>query len=53
MPQSERLSDLVNPALERLKDEKIITSGDHVVVVAGEVDDQGRPTHLAKVVVID
>jgi pyruvate kinase len=53
MPQSERLSDLVNPALERLKNEKIITSGDHVAVVAGEIDDQGRRTHLAKVVVID
>ena len=53
MPQRDQLSDLVNPALERLKEENIVTSGDHVVVVAGEIDDQGRPTHLAKVVVID
>ena len=43
MPQRDQLSDLVNPSLERLKNEKIITTGDHVVVVAGEVDDQGRP----------
>jgi len=53
MPQREQLADLVNPTLERLKAEKIINSSDRVVVVAGEIDDQGRRTHLAKVVVID
>jgi pyruvate kinase len=53
MPQREQLADLVNPTLEQLKAEKIITLEDRVVVVAGEIDDQGRPTHLAKVVVID
>ena len=53
MPQREQLADLVNPTLEQLKAEKIISKKDRVVVVAGEIDDQGRPTHLAKVVVID
>jgi pyruvate kinase len=53
MPQREQLAELVNPTLELLKAEKIITAQDRVVVVAGEIDDRGRRTHLAKVVVID
>jgi pyruvate kinase len=53
MPQSKQLSDLINPLLERFKTEGIIGVGDHVVVVAGEIDDQGRSTYLARVIVIN
>ena len=53
MPLRKHLSELVNPMLDRLKAEKIILSGDRVVIVAGEIDDQGRSTYLAKVYVIN
>jgi pyruvate kinase len=53
MPHSKQLSDLINPLLERFKAESIIRARDHVVVVAGEIDDQSRNTYLAKVIVIN
>jgi pyruvate kinase len=53
MPQTKQLADLINPLLDRFKAEKVISAGDHVVIVAGEIDDQGRSTYLAKVVVIN
>jgi pyruvate kinase len=53
MPHREQLADLINPTLEQLKAEKIITAEDRVGVVACEIDDQGRRTYLAKVIVID
>ncbi len=53
MPQSMQLSDLINPLLECCKVEKIISAEDHVVKVAGEIDDQGRSTYLAKIIVIN
>jgi len=53
MPLRKHLVELVNPMLDRLKAEKIILSGDRVVIVAGEIDDQGRSTYLAKVYVIN
>ncbi|UCD90718.1 MAG: pyruvate kinase, partial [Desulfobacterales bacterium] len=49
MPRSNRLSDLVDPLLDRLNKKGIILSGDRVVVVSGEIDQKGRNTHLAKV----
>jgi len=49
MPRSNRLSDLVDPLLDRLSEEGVIVSGDRVVVVSGKVDKQGRNTYLAKV----
>ena len=49
MPRAERLDDLVEPLLERVLRQGIARPGERVVVVAGQVEPDGRRSHLLKV----
>jgi len=53
LPRKDQLSDLIDFMLDRLASEKIISTGDRVVVIASEIDALDRLIHIAKVYVID
>ncbi len=53
MPVKQNLSDLVDPMLDRLKEETIIASGDRVVVVTGVSEPGDRKSHLIKLYEIE
>jgi len=53
LPRKDQLSELIDFMLDRLTSEKIISTGDRVVVIASEIDARNRLVHLTKVYVMD